>query len=59
MILMLGISYAFINPAGYQTNLMVQDPGKYKFMDYVKVGVPLTILAGTVAVVLAPFVYGF
>ena len=26
MILMLGISYAFINPAGYQTNLMVQAP---------------------------------
>ncbi len=59
MILMLGTSYAFINPAGYQTNLMVQGPGEYTFMDYVKVGVPLTILAGTVAVLLAPIVYGF
>jgi di/tricarboxylate transporter len=59
VILMLGTSYAFINPAGYQTNLMVQGPGGYTFMDYVKVGVPLTILAGIVAVALAPIVYGF
>jgi di/tricarboxylate transporter len=59
MVLMLGISYAFINPTGYQTNLMVQAPGNYKFMDYVKVGVPLTILTGIVALLLAPIVYGF
>jgi di/tricarboxylate transporter len=38
IILMLGTSYAFINPAGYQTNMMVQTPGGYKFMDYVKLG---------------------
>jgi di/tricarboxylate transporter len=59
MVLMLGISYAFINPTGYQTNLMVQAPGNYKFMDYVKIGVPLTILTGIVALLLAPIVYGF
>jgi di/tricarboxylate transporter len=59
MILMLGTSYAFINPAGYQTNLMVQEPGGYTFMDYVAVGAPLTILAGIVALILAPIAYGF
>ena len=59
VILMLGTSYAFINPAGYQTNLMVQEPGKYTFMDFAKVGLPLTIIAGIVVVVLAPIVYGF
>jgi di/tricarboxylate transporter len=59
MVLMLGISYAFINPTGYQTNLMVQAPGNYKFMDYVKIGVPLTILTGVVALALAPIIYGF
>ena len=59
MILMLGTSYAFINPAGYQTNLMVQEPGGYTFIDYVKVGLPLTILVGIVALALAPIVYGF
>ena len=59
MILMLGISYAFINPAGYQTNLMVQAPGNYKFIDFVKIGIPLTILTGIVALLLAPIIYGF
>jgi di/tricarboxylate transporter len=59
MILMLGTSYAFINPAGYQTNLMVQEPGGYAFMDYVRVGLPLTVVAGIVVLVLAPIVYGF
>ena len=59
MVLMLGISYAFINPTGYQTNLMVQAPGNYKFLDFVKIGLPLTILTGIVALLLAPIVYGF
>ena len=59
MILMLGTSYAFINPAGYQTNLMVQEPGGYTFIDFVKLGLPLTILVGVIAILLAPLVYGF
>lgn len=59
IILMMGCSYAFINPAGYQTNLMVQGPGKYKFGDFVRLGLPLTIIAGLVVLVLAPLIYGF
>ena len=56
---MLGASYAFINPPAYQTNLMVYEPGGYSFGDFAKVGLPLTIIVGTVAVLLAPIVYGF
>lgn len=59
VILMLGCSYAFINPAGYQTNLMVQQPGKYTFVDYVKIGLPLTLVAGLVAILLVPLFYQF
>jgi len=59
VILMLGTSYAFINPAGYQTNLMVQGPGNYTFSDYAKIGLPLTAIVGAVAIALAPLVYGF
>jgi di/tricarboxylate transporter len=58
MILMMGTSYAFINPAGYQTNLMVQKPGQYTFVDFAKVGIPLTILVGIIVLVLAPIIYG-
>ena len=59
MILMSGASCAFINPAGFQTNLMVQLPGGYVFADYVKVGFPLTLIVGLVVLLLAPIVYGF
>ena len=59
MILMVGTSYAFINPTSSHTNLMVQEPGGYGFLDFVKMGLPLTLLAGIAAVALAPRVYGF
>jgi di/tricarboxylate transporter len=56
-VLMLGCSYAFINPAGYQTSLMVMKPGGYKFVDFVRVGVPLTVVVGAVAIPLAALLY--
>ncbi len=56
--LMMGSS-AFISPTSYQTNMMVFKPGNYVFTDYVKLGVPLTILVGIVTVVLAPLIFGF
>ena len=59
VVLMMGTSYAFINPAGYQTNLMVQEPGNYTFGDYAKLGLPLTAIVGAVVIALAPLVYGF
>ncbi len=59
MILMVGASCAFINPAGFQTNLMVQEPGGYTFADFAKVGLPLTLVVGLVVIVVAPIAYGF
>lgn len=59
MILMSGASSAFINPAGFQTNLMVQQPGGYSFSDFSRVGIPLTLIVGAVVLLLAPIVYGF
>jgi len=59
MTLIFAASCAFINPAGFQTNLMVQKPGGYVFSDFARVGVPLTVLVGLVVILLAPIVYGF
>jgi di/tricarboxylate transporter len=59
MVLMSAASCAFINPTAFQTNIMVQGPGRYTFGDFVRVGLPLTVLIGIVVLVLAPIVYGF
>ena len=46
MAVMIGASAGFITPIGYQTNLMVYGPGGYRFTDYVRVGLPLSIVVG-------------
>jgi di/tricarboxylate transporter len=58
VVLMLACSYAFINPAGFQTHLMVMKPGGYRFGDFAKVGSVLTVVLGLVVVPLAAIVYG-
>lgn len=56
---MIGASAGFITPIGYQTNLMVYGPGGYRWVDYVRFGVPLSVLVGVAAVVLVPVVWPF
>jgi di/tricarboxylate transporter len=38
-----GASQSFLSPVGYQTNLMVFAPGRYRFLDVARYGVPLTL----------------
>jgi di/tricarboxylate transporter len=37
-------SQSFLSPIGYQTNLMVRTPGSYTFLDYLRFGLPLSLL---------------
>jgi di/tricarboxylate transporter len=43
-------STAFLGPIGYQTNLFVYGPGKYRFSDYFRIGAPLQLLLSVVTV---------
>lgn len=49
--LMVAASASFATPVGYQTNLMVYGPGGYRFGDFVRAGLPLTVLVGLVVTV--------
>ena len=59
MVIMIGASASFSSPIGYQTNLMVYGPGGYRFTDFIRVGLPLNVLFGIIAVAVAPLVYPF
>jgi di/tricarboxylate transporter len=52
-----GASASFISPYGYQTNLMVYNAGQYRLMDFVRVGLPVAIAYGVIAVSGIAFFY--
>lgn len=56
---MIAASASFITPLGYQTNLMVYGPGRYRFTDYVRIGMPLSLLVAVVAIGVIPMVWSF
>jgi di/tricarboxylate transporter len=57
--IMVAASASFATPIGYQTNLMVYNAGGYRFADFVRIGVPLTLLVGLLTVGLVPLIWGF
>ncbi len=59
MALAMGASLSFITPIGYQTNLMVMGPGGYQPRDYLRAGLPLMLIVGTVALFLIPRAWPF
>ena len=44
MIVLFGASQSFLTPMGYQTNLMVYGPGRYRFFDIARYGIGLTVI---------------
>jgi di/tricarboxylate transporter len=57
MAVLFGASACYATPIGYQTNLFVYGPGGYRFVDYLKLGVPMNILTLAVGTTLIPMVW--
>lgn len=53
----LGAVASFLTPIGHHGNLLILNPGKYTFGDFIKVGVPLTVMIGLVASWLAQWLW--
>ncbi|HQS97475.1 MAG: SLC13 family permease [Novosphingobium sp. 17-62-19] len=47
--IMFGASASFATPVGYQTNTLVYGAANYRFMDFVKIGVPMNVVVGIAA----------
>ncbi|MCD4712385.1 MAG: anion permease [Clostridiales bacterium] len=44
MVVAIGASSAFLTPIGHQSNTLIMGPGGYKFGDYWKMGLPLSLI---------------
>jgi di/tricarboxylate transporter len=55
----LGASTAFMTPISSPVNTLVLGPGQYKFMDFVKIGVPLSILVMIICLIMIPMLFPF
>jgi len=63
LILMMGIAIAasasFLSPVSHPANVLIMGPGGYRFSDYIKVGLPLTIVVVVIALIALPIFWPF
>jgi len=52
-------SAAFLSPVGHPANLLIMGPGGYRFSDYIKVGLPLTLVIFLVVMLVTPIFWPF
>jgi di/tricarboxylate transporter len=52
-------SAAFLSPVGHPANVLIMGPGGYRFSDFLKVGIPLTLVVLVVSLVLVPVFWPF
>ncbi len=56
---MMAAAASFATPISFQTNLMVFGPGGYRFTDYARIGIPLSLIVALITVIIAPVIWPF
>ncbi|NBC99901.1 TRAP transporter large permease subunit [Atlantibacter hermannii] len=59
MMVAMAASAAFMTPVSSPVNTLVLGPGNYRFSDFVKIGVPFTLIVMVVCVILIPLLFPF
>lgn len=59
MVVLYAASAGFVLPFGYQTHMMVYSPGRYRLIDFVRSGIPISIGFGLTVLVLVPIFFPF
>lgn len=59
MAVLFGASASFISPYGYQTNLLVYSVGNYKMSDYMRIGIPISLVYSILVLTLIPVFFPF
>jgi len=59
MVVAVSASAAFLSPVGHASNVLVMGPGGYRFSDYIKVGLPLTLIVLVVVLLVLPVFWPF
>jgi di/tricarboxylate transporter len=59
MAVLFGASASFISPYGYQTNLLVYSVGNYHMKDYVRIGIPISLVYSGLVLSLIPYFFPF
>ncbi|MEJ2170327.1 MAG: SLC13 family permease [Desulfobacterales bacterium] len=59
MAVVIGAATSFMTPVGHKANVLVFGPGGYKFFDYTRVGILLTVFLFIVSMVFLPILWPF
>jgi di/tricarboxylate transporter len=59
MAVVIGAATSFVTPVGHKANVLVFGPGGYKFFDYTRVGILLTVFLFIVSMIFLPILWPF
>jgi di/tricarboxylate transporter len=59
MTVAMAASASFASPVSHPANVMIMGPGGYRFNDYLKIGLPLTLIVAVLVIIFVPIFWPF